>query len=54
MRTNEWVFASIIVIASTIGAIFHVLDSAAYAGLLGTAIGYIGKDVVNNTLEKRK
>jgi hypothetical protein len=48
VTANEWVFASVVVVASTIGAIFHVLDPTAYAGLMGTAIGYAGKGVIND------
>lgn len=48
MSANEWVFASVVVIAATIGAVFHVLDPTAYAGLLGTAIGYAGKGVITD------
>lgn len=54
MTANEWVFASVVVIASTVGAIFHVLDPTAYAGLLGTAIGYAGKGVIQDTKEQKK
>ncbi len=55
MSANEWVFAIVIVIAATIGAIFHVLDPTAYAGLLGTAIGYAGKGVISdNSKESEK
>jgi hypothetical protein len=54
VTANEWVFACVIVVAATIGAIFHVLDPTAYAGLLGTAIGYAGKGVIVDTREKEK
>lgn len=54
VSANEWVFACVIVVAATIGAVFHVLDPTAYAGLLGTAIGYAGKGVVIDTKEKDK
>jgi len=54
VSANEWVFASVIVIAATVGAIFHVLDPTAYAGLLGTAIGYAGKGVITDNRREKK
>jgi len=51
---NEWAFASVIVVASTVGAIFGVLDPAAYAGLLGTAIGYSGKGVIGDIKKEKE
>jgi len=54
VSANEWVFACIIVVMATVGAIFHVLDPTAYAGLLGTAIGYAGKGVVNESTESKE
>lgn len=46
MTSGEWALAIIVVICATIAVVFHGLDTVAYAGILGTAIGYAGKGIV--------
>lgn len=51
MNLRETVLAATVVLASTVAAITHVIDAAAYTGLLGTVVGYLGKTAVNKTQE---
>lgn len=49
MNVRETILAATVVVASTVAAITHVIDAAAYTGLIGTVVGYIGKTAVNKT-----
>lgn len=53
VTNGEWALAIVVVIAATIAVVLHSLDPIAYAGILGTAIGYSGKGIVTEKKEEK-
>jgi hypothetical protein len=51
LTLTETVALCVIVVAGTVAAIFGVLEGTALAGLLGAALGYGGKGVVESKRE---
>lgn len=54
VSSGEWILAIIVVICATVAVVFHSLDPVAYAGILGTAIGYAGKGIINEKKEEQE
>lgn len=54
VTNGEWALAIVVVIAATVAAILHSLDPVAYAGILGTAIGYAGKGIIAEKKEEKE
>lgn len=52
VTNGEWALAIVVVIAATVAVVLHSLDPVAYAGILGTAIGYAGKGIITEKKEK--
>ena len=54
VTNGEWALAIVVVIAATVAVILKSLDPVAYAGILGTAIGYAGKGIITEKKEKEE